>query len=366
MQAVKFWSIFSTVFFVSISTESKAQITSAPSNQQIQTAVPILRFSPDARGSAMGDAGVATSPDVNATFWNPSKLAFLEKEWNFGLSYSSVFRQLTNDMWFGYFSAAKKLNEKQSIGISSRYFEKGEISVINQQNNQRNTFLGYDFTLDGTFAQKISDKLSVAGTFRYIRSRQIFFESPTSYITSTQNTSAVDISMFYKTDFTINEKQVDWTFGANISNIGAPMSYRANISEYLPTNLAIGTAFNHHLNATNSFMLAFDVNKLLVPTPNPANPTPNPQKSVLSSIFSSFSDAPNGFSEEMQELILSLGAEYSYKNRLKLRGGYYQESRNKGNNRYFTFGAGVERKSIAVRTVSPGDIGCTIKTSGGY
>ncbi|PIY08175.1 MAG: hypothetical protein COZ18_13635 [Flexibacter sp. CG_4_10_14_3_um_filter_32_15] len=336
--------IFLTLILSSFSSFCFAQTIANPQPRAIQTAVPILRFSPDSRGSAMGNAATAISPDVNATFWNPSKLTFLEKEWNFGGSYSPVFRRLTNDMWFSYFSAAKKLNEKQSIAISSRYFEKGEISVI----NQRNTLLGYDFTLDGTFAQKISDKLSVAGTFRYIRSKEIFFESSTTYITSTQNVGAVDVSMFYKTDFTINEKQVDWTFGANVSNIGSPILYRANISEYLPANLAIGTAFNHHLNKNNSLTVAFDVNKLLVPTPNPSNP--NPQKPVMSSIFSSFSDAPNGFREEMQELILSLGTEYSYKNILKLRGGYHQESRNKGNNRYFTFGAGVQRKALALNT----------------
>ncbi len=349
MQAVKFCCVFSTLFFIGVSTKSKAQTIVPPPNRQIQIAVPILRFSPDARTSAMGNAGVAISPDVNATFWNPSKLAFLEKEWNFGASYSPVLRRLTNDMWFSYFSAAKKLNEKQSVAISSRYFDKGEIGVINSQGNQKTNSLGYDFTLDGTFAQKLSEKLSVAGTFRYIRSRQIFFESSTSYVTSTQNVGAVDISMFYKTDFTINERKVDWTFGANVSNVGSPISYKANISEYLPANLAIGTAFSHNLNKNNSFTVAFDVNKLLVPTPNPQNSgVPIPQKSVGSSILSSFSDAPNGFREEMQELILSLGAEYSYKNTVKIRTGYYHENPNKGYNRYFTFGLGVERKSLAL------------------
>lgn len=346
MQVVKFWCIFSTVFFISLS-NNHAQTTSAASDQQIQTAVPILRFSPDARGSAMGNAGTALSPDVNATFWNPSKLAFLENEWNFGASYSPVFRKVTNDMFFTYFTAAKKLNEKQTVAISSRYFSKGGANIPNTSNPSQED-LGYDFTLDASFAQKVSEKLSLAGTFRFIRSNQLIFDTSNSSFNSTQDVGAIDLSMFYKTAFTINEKQVDWNIGMNISNIGQPISYLANVKEYLPANLAIGTAFTHHLNQNNSFTLAFDVNKLLVPTPNPSNPAP--QKSVFSSIFSSFSDAPNGFNEEMQELILALGTEYSYKNMLKLRGGYYQESRNKGYNRYFTVGLGVERKAVALNT----------------
>ena len=322
-----------------------------PQNRIIQTAVSILRFSPDARGSGMGNAGTAISADVNATFWNPSKIVFLENEWNFGLSYSPVFRKLTNDMSFCYFSVAKKLNEKQAIAISSRYFEKGDIELVSQQGNFQNKSIGNDFTLDATFAQKVSEKLSVAGTFRYIRSNQLFINSLTNYSNSTQQVGAVDVSLFYKTGFTINEKQVDWNIGVHVSNIGSPISYVANVKEYLPANLAIGTALTHHLNQNNLFTLAFDVNKLLVPTSNPANPSsPIAQKTVLSSIFSSFSDTPNGFREEMQELILALGAEYSYKNTLKIRSGYFHENENKGYNQYFTFGLGVEHKALALNT----------------
>lgn len=346
MQKVKSSSVIFLILVLSnFSSFCLAQGITNSQPRAIQTAVPILRFSPDARGTAMGNAGTAISPDVNATFWNPSKLTFLEKEWNFGASYSPILRRVVNDMWFGYFSAAKKLNEKQAIAISSRYFEKGQVETFS---NPQGELLGYDFTLDATFAQKVSEKLSLAATFRFIRSNQLNFDTSNPY-NSTQNTGAVDVSMFYKTDFTINEKQVDWNIGATISNIGSPISYVANVEEYLPANLAIGTAFTYPINQDNLFTIAFDVNKLLVPTPNPSNPTtPNPQKSVISSIFSSFSDAPNGFSEEMQELILALGVEYSYKNTLKIRSGYYHENENKGSNRYFTFGLGVERKALAL------------------
>ena len=53
--------------------------TNGSSASQIPTAVPFLLITPDSRSGAMGEAGVAISPDVNATFWNPSKLAFLDE-----------------------------------------------------------------------------------------------------------------------------------------------------------------------------------------------------------------------------------------------------------------------------------------------
>ncbi|WP_291723781.1 type IX secretion system outer membrane channel protein PorV [Bernardetia sp.] len=344
MQAIKIWCILSIVFFLSIFLEVKAQVVTNPTNQQIITAVPSLCFSPDARASGMGNTGIATSADINATFWNPSKLTSLEKEWNFGASYSPMLRRIVDDIWLGYFSAAKKLNEKQTIAISSRYFGKGDIIYNNSLGQTQELSLGRDLAIDATFAQKVSKKLSLAGTFRYINSEQAIFDTQGNPSVESHHTGAVDISALYESGFTIKEKQVDWNFGVNISNIGAPIVVQSVVKEYLPANLGIGTAFTNHLNQDNLLTFTFDVNKLLVPTPNPSNPTPT--QSVFSSIFSSFSDAPNGFREEMQELILSLGTEYSYKDKLKLRGGYYQESRNKGNNRFVSLGTGYEHKFI--------------------
>ena len=55
----------------------------------VTTAVPILLVSPDSRAGAMGDVGVASTPDGNSSAWNPAKLAFLEnKDASLALSYT--------------------------------------------------------------------------------------------------------------------------------------------------------------------------------------------------------------------------------------------------------------------------------------
>jgi hypothetical protein len=85
------------------------------------------------------------------------------------------------------------------------------------------------------------------------------------------------------------------------------------------------------LDESNKVMFGIDINKLLVPTPPVnANGTIDPdalaqyrQKSVVSSWFSSFGDAPGGFGEELKEFQVSAGAEYTYANQFSLRAGYF-------------------------------------------
>ena len=112
----------------------------------------------------------------------------------------------------------------------------------------------------------------------------------------------------------------------------------------------------------NRFSIAFDANKPLVPT-MPVNRDKNGNKlfgdgeedkweeylrknyydvSPISGIFKSFSDAPGGFKEELQEIRWSLGAEYVYNDKFSIRAGYHHESENKGNRKYFTVGAGFK------------------------
>jgi hypothetical protein len=75
--------LFSLPFFAAAQTG-----TNGSSSNAISTAVPFLNITPDSRSGAMGDAGVALSPDVNANYWNPAKLAFLENNNDISLSYS--------------------------------------------------------------------------------------------------------------------------------------------------------------------------------------------------------------------------------------------------------------------------------------
>ncbi|AFM03712.1 hypothetical protein Fleli_1278 [Bernardetia litoralis DSM 6794] len=321
---------------------ASAQV-SVSGSEVITTGVPILLVGPDSRAAGMGDLGAATSPDANSIHWNPSKIAFIENDWSFGVSYSPWLQKLVNDMWLGYVSGVKRISKTQTVGVSFRYFDMGDLQFTNASGVPLESFNPREAMIDATFAQQLSDKLSIAGTFRFIHSNLAGNITNNTVVSNVKpaNTGAVDVSMFYKSKLNFKSFEGDWALGLNISNIGAPVTYNAAAQQdYLPANLRLGTAFNAEFDEFNKLTLAFDVSKLLVPTPDNTI-TSGQNDPVLSSIFKSFGDAPGGFSEEVKEMIFAVGAEYWYADLIALRGGYFHENEEKGNRRYFTLGLGL-------------------------
>jgi len=81
----------------------------------ITTAAPFLLISPDSRGAAMGDLGVATSADANSIHWNPSKLAFIEDDAGIAISAAPWLRQLVPDIWFYYLRGYKRIDKQSRV-----------------------------------------------------------------------------------------------------------------------------------------------------------------------------------------------------------------------------------------------------------
>ncbi len=317
----------------------------------IPTAVPFLNITPDSRSGAMGDAGVALSPDANANFWNPSKLAFIESTDEFSVSYSPWLRNLVSDMNLSYLSYSHKLDERNTLGASMRYFNLGSIQLIDANQVDQGTYRPSELALDVSFARKFSENLSLGLTARYIRSdlsNQAFSTGSTQQ-TKAANALAADVSLFYRKDVQQFGIPATFAFCTKISNLGSRVSYLDNGPQYfLPANLKLGAANTWKLDDLNEITLALDLNKLLVPTPpiRDANGMiisgKDDNRSVPSGIFGSFADAPGGFREEMQEITYSTGVEYAYNKQLYLRAGYFTESVNKGNRNYATMGVGFK------------------------
>ncbi|MFA6084433.1 type IX secretion system outer membrane channel protein PorV [Mucilaginibacter sp.] len=314
----------------------------------ISTAVPFLNITPDSRSGAMGDAGVALSPDVNANYWNPAKLAFMENNNDISLSYSPWLRHLVPDVSLTYLSYAHKINDRNTFGASLRYFNLGSIQLIDQNQVDQGTYKPSEFSLDASFARKFGNNLSLGLTMRYIYSNfsNGAFISGSGQQNKAGTAIAAGVSVFYRKPYGDNKT---FAFGTNISNIGNKIGYSdAGARYFLPTNLKIGVANTWALDSTNKFTFAFDINKLLVPTPPIRDADGNivsghnDNVSVPAGFFQSFGDAPGGFSEELKEYSFSPGVEYLYNNRFALRAGYFYENPNKGNRHYATFGVGLK------------------------
>jgi hypothetical protein len=326
----------------------------------IHTVVPFLTIAPDSRAGGMGDAGVATSPDVNSMHWNPAKFAFIDGNGGAGLSYAPWLRNLVPDINIAYLTGYKRIDRKQVISGGLLYSSLGDIEFRDEYSpDPTMIFKANEFAFELGYSRLLTDNFSGGIAFRYINSN-LTGGVPLSGGAETKpgRSFAADISGFYQKDITIFDRDGLWAFGVNFSNIGSKMSYSDDqTSDFIPMNLRIGTAGTIEIDSYNSITLTLDMNKLLVPTPpiyyNKAISDSivagkDPNVGVPVAIFQSFYDAPGGFKEEMHEISYALGAEYWYNNQFAIRGGYFHEHETKGNRKYFTAGAGFRMKSFTL------------------
>ncbi|MFK7933103.1 MAG: type IX secretion system outer membrane channel protein PorV [Saprospiraceae bacterium] len=325
-----------------------------PCTNSVVSAVPFLRIVADARSGAMGDAGIAISPDANSMQFNDSNLAFSEKDFEMSATYTPWMRALgLQDVYLAYLSGYKKIDKLQTVGVSLRYFSLGSIGFTDPNGEPLGTGRPNEFEVKGTYARQLTDKFSAAIGGKFIYSNLAAGQIVNGEEIKPGIAGAADISFTYKTELDLGSSNADLVIGAAVTNLGSKITYTNDVTkDYLPANLGIGTALTLNLDEYNKITFAADVNKLLVPTPiiaaDPNYDTDNDgiadyrQLAPVSAVFTSFGDAPGGFSEELQELMFSFGAEYWYDDQFALRAGYFHESANKGNRKYFTVGLGLK------------------------
>jgi hypothetical protein len=342
-------------FLVAAATNLSAQVvdpgtlTNGSEFNNIITGVPFLLITPDARAGGMGNAGVAIHPDANAMSINPAKLAFLEKPYGFSASYSPWLKSIVPDINLGYLSGYYTIDGTNTIGASLRYFSLGEIQFVDVNQQDLGISNPNEFAFDVTYAKRFGDSFSLGTSLRYIYSNLSSGQTVGGQQTHPGTAMAVDISAYYKTNSVLFGTDAIVSAGANISNIGTKLGYSDAVEKlFLPTNLKLGGATTFLIDDYSTFTFALDLNKLLVPTQPFYDASGNivsgkdPNRSVPSGIFGSFSDAPGGFAEELKEVSIAAGLEYWYNQQFAFRAGYFYENPMKGNQRYFTLGAGLK------------------------
>lgn len=191
-------------------------ISQSDKAQQIQlntitTAVPFLLIAPDSRSGALGDAGVALSPDANSIHWNLSKLAFSDKPMEFSLSYSPWLRSLVNDMSLSYLSGYKKLNKNTAVGGSLRYFSLGSITFTDEYGTTLREFTPKEFALDYGISQRLNKYFGVGFTGRFVNSNLTGSTNIQGAESKPGRTGAVDLSGSYiNNDLRIKGKRWEW------------------------------------------------------------------------------------------------------------------------------------------------------------
>lgn len=312
-------------------------------------------IAPDARAAGMGDVGAATDPDVNSQYWNPAKYPFCISRAGVALNYTPWLRQLVNDMDLAYLAGYYRIGDHSAVSASLRYFSLGEV-MMNGDDGM--TINPYEMSIDVAYSLMLSEKFSLAAAVRWIYSDITY-----DYTEDTKAASAfgADIACYYQDYIMIGQRECQLGLGLNISNIGSKITFGGDDnSEFIPTNMRLGASLMVPIDEYNRFTIAADANKLLIPTyplQEDGESTEDYQQRVqrdyydissISGIFKSFGDAPGGFKEELQEIRWSVGAEYVYNDKFSLRAGYHHESENKGNCKYFTFGAGFRMSAFSL------------------
>ena len=335
----------------------------------VNTGVTTLSIAPDARGSSMGNLGAATDPDMNSQFWNPSKYAFAYSTGGLALSYTPWLRKIVNDIFLADLSGYYKIGsgDNQAISASFRYFSLGEVTTSGYESEGSNvqTIHPYEFAVDVGYSRKLSSKFSMGVVLRYILSDLSYQDTQTGEQNSAASAFSVDLSGYFTTFPMIGRSECQFSWGFDISNVGTKVSYDHGANNaFLPTNLRLGANFMFPLADYHTLAFGLDLNKLLVPTkPRPKDydmETAEGQEqynqaldkwngmSPITGIFKSFSDAPGGFKEELQEIGVSVGAEYVYNQQFFVRAGYNYEHPNKGGRSYFAFGAGFSLNVVKI------------------
>lgn len=319
----------------------------------VNTSVTSQTIAPDARSAGMGDVGVATDPDAASQFWNPAKYPFCISRAGVALNYTPWLRQLVSDMDLAYLSGYYRIGDYSAVSGSLRYFSLGEVITSSGQAGENDmTITPYEMSLDVAYSLMLSETFSLSAGVRWIYS-DITYDYTEE--TTPASAFAADLSCYYQNYINLGQRECQLGLGMNISNIGSKITFGgSDESEFIPTNLRLGASLMIPVNEYNRFTIAADANKLLVPTypkqgvDEPDNEYEERRRkdyydvSSISGIFKSFSDAPRGFKEELEEIQWSIGAEYVYNDQFSLRAGYHHESENKGNRKYFTVGAGFK------------------------
>ena len=357
-----------TLFAITASAQDKKDIFNP-----VNHAVTSQMIAPDARAAGMGDVGVATDPDVYSQYWNPAKYPFTISRAGVSLNYTPWLRQLVSDMDLAYMAGYYRIGDYSAVSGSLRYFSLGEVQTSSSQDGSADmTIKPYEMSVDVAYSLMLSERFSLGAAVRWIYSDLTYDFTEE---TTPGSAFAADISAYYQNYINLGSRECQLGLGLNISNIGSKITFGGDSrSEFIPTNLRLGAALMIPIDEFNRFTISADANKLLVPT-YPKRDIENNESetdyqdrlqrdyydiSSISGIFKSFSDAPNGVSEGLQEIQWSVGAEYVYNDKFSLRAGYHNESQNKGNRKYFTVGAGFR---MSVFSLDAGYVIATAKSN---
>ncbi|WP_292267381.1 type IX secretion system outer membrane channel protein PorV [Butyricimonas sp.] len=300
--------------------------TVAQERAVVSTAVPFLGITPDARGGGMGEVGAATSPDVYSMYYNAAKYVFANHKTGVAFGYLPWMRHLISGQNLYTLNAYSLVGGRQAIALGVRLFQGKSFSLDEEK------FSPSDYAIDMAYSRRFGSSFSAALTLRYVHTRLGKLKTGESLEFDPSGAMAFDVSCYYKRPFAWGKRGIIWGTGLNLSNLGTKIaSFTEKKEGFLPAYLRLGTSLEMEIADKHSLLLALDLGKLLVKEYDPEAG----DEGVLKNVLGSF-----GNSDFLKSVVWQLGVEYNWQKVLFARAGYFHESEDYGDRRYFTLGTG--------------------------
>jgi outer membrane protein OmpA-like peptidoglycan-associated protein len=217
------------------------------------TTAQFLKLSPNARAAGMGHAFTGLADDVNAIYWNPGGLGFLNR-YELGISGQNLFGELLHLALFGTHTRRMFGSERAAFGLGLIYF--GATEDIQSTENNREAAVGAgsvnNYALMVPFGYRldpISTNLSIGASYKFVRSKLADFSA---------SGHGVDLGVLARLPLS---NDAELSVGATLQNLTLiPMKFAAT-NEDLPQALRAGAAFTLPFGEKHSVTVAYDAAK---------------------------------------------------------------------------------------------------------
>lgn len=313
-----------------------------------------LDLNTNARIAGFGEVGVVGSPYYNdgVLYQNPALISEQPKVLGINNTIKSVADIKLGDAAYYDFGANYSIDSSNTLGLSFGIRDLGDVYLTNEYGENLHSEQFYDYFLKLSYAHAFTKTISSGISFKYIKSKN----TKDNLNVLTANSYAFDLGFLYRKKYCFKEHHYLYTSsGFALTNLGPRISYESPDKEFIPSKLGLGLFINPDFKLSEKVRLnvelGYQAEKYLVPTP----PQYDMDGNIISgydsditsfkALYQSFYDAPEGFSEEINEIIHKFGSElrmnYKDKYYIAFRHGRQLEHETKGNRSYQTFGYGI-------------------------
>lgn len=143
-----------------------AQVAFAGDERRGTSGAQFLRIAPDARFVGMGNAAVALTNNANGLYWNPAGITALTQT---DVAFTHLNYVL--DINYNFVGVVRPVSEYSMVGFSIGVLSIGDIPVttVESPDGTGATFSPYDLVLGVSYARRMTDRISLGITAKYIR-----------------------------------------------------------------------------------------------------------------------------------------------------------------------------------------------------